>query len=158
MKQITLKKLYQQYKEEFNRTAIHPHPAELLSLLLLPEKEKYPALSGNSGEFYQYYKKAIDKKIELVIVDFAISKKEIIEYIEKTGIFYKEENYEHDKIWTVFCHGFGVVQWGNMYHQDATPEQLHNEFSAYWGREPLSDNKLDEQINLDKPKTRIRKK
>jgi len=153
-KKYNLKELYEQYKKDFNRTGLHPHPAELLALLLLPEKEKYPAISGNSGEFYRYYKEAINEKIEQVIVDFAISKKEIIDYIEKNGKKDEDGNYEMQKIWYVFSQGFGVVQWGNMYHPNATPEKIHNDFSYHWGREPLLEN----QVKETKPKTRKRGK
>lgn len=143
---LKLEDLYEQYKQTFNRTAIHPHPAELLSLLLLTEKDKYPAITGVSGDFYEYYQEEITEKIDQVIVDFAITKEEIIDYIEQTGIYYEEEKYEHYKIWLVFNEGFGVVQWGNMYHLDATPEKLHNDWSYYWKRKPLPDYLFEKQI------------
>ena len=149
---LKLEDLYEQYKQIFNKTAIHPHPAELLSMLLLPEKDKYPAITGVSGEFYQYYQEAINEKIDQVIVDFNITKKEIINYIEQTGIYYEEEKYDHYKIWYVFNEGFGVVQWGNMYHPAATPEKLHNDWSNYWKRKPLPDYLFElpkaEQTNI----------
>lgn len=141
---LKLDDLYEHYKREFNRTAVHPHPAELLSMLLLPEKDKYPAITGVSGEFYEYYREAINEKIDQVIVDFAITKKEIINYIEQTGIYYEEEKYELYKIWYVFNEGFGVVQWGNMYHPNATPEKLHNDWSNYWKRKALPDYLFEE--------------
>ena len=59
---MKLEDLYEHYRKEFNRTAIHPHPAELLSMILLPEKDKYPAKSGVSGEFYKYYQEQSLKK------------------------------------------------------------------------------------------------
>lgn len=151
-KLLKLEDLYEKYKQMFNRTAIHPHPAELLSMLLLPEKDKYPAITGVSGKFYEYYQEEINEKIDQVIVDFAITKKEIISYIEQTGIYYEEEKYELYKIWRVFNEGFGVVQWGNMYHPNATPEKLHNDWSNYWKRRPLPDylfeNQSIEQIDF----------
>lgn len=157
MKLRTLKERYAGYLNKFNRTGKHPHPAELLSLLILPEKDKYLPITGNSGEFYEYYKDNINEKIEQVIVDFAITKNEIIEYIEKTVIC-NEEKYEEYKVWFVFGNGFSVLQWGLMYHPDWSPERLHNAFSAYWGREPIPDHLIEESNTHTKPKKRSRAK
>lgn len=156
MKLRNLTERYEGYLNNFNRTGTHPHPAELLSLLLLPEKDKYQAISGNTGEFYQYYKDAINEKIEQVIIDFAITRAEIIEHIEKTGICFEEESYEEYKVWFVFANGFSVLQWGLMYHADWSSERLHNAFSTYWGREPIPEYLIEDKAPKAKPKPKRR--
>lgn len=142
----SLNELYAFYLSEYRVTGKHPQPNELLSLLLLPEKEKYSHTNCSIEEFYLYYKKEIDKKIARVMIDFNITKEEIIKYIEKTGICYKEEEYEEDKIFAVFIEGFEVVYWTNKYHPKFTPERAHNIFSNFWEREQLLAQRI-----IDKP-------
>ena len=91
MKLIRLQEQYNNYKKEFYKTAKHPHPSELLALLLLPEKDNFQPVSGNSREFYEYYEEKIKEKIDQVIVDFNITKK------------------------GVFCTSFFVIKWGESF-------------------------------------------
>lgn len=46
-----------------------------------------------------------------------------MQLIESKGV--STDNYEQDKIWFVFCEGFGTMHWGLMYHRDWTPEQIY---------------------------------
>lgn len=137
--------LYAYYLNIFEKTGKRPRPSELLALLLLPKKDNFYPAYMCSGEFYNEHKQAIDDGIKKVCEDFNITKQEIINYIEATGLVSEEEKYEHDKIWQVFNSGFGVVQWANMYHDDWSPEKLHSSFSSHWGREPIPDELIEEQ-------------
>lgn len=149
MNLISLEELYNQYLNKFKKDGIHPHPSELLALLLLPDKDKYLSLTGNLGDFYKYYKEEIDNKINQVMKDFDLTEEDIIDYIEKNVICNKE-NYEEHKIWFVFANGFGVLQWGIMYHPDWSPERMHNAFSVYWGRKLILDSLIEETENIKK--------
>ena len=148
MKLIPLKELYKQYLDNFKENGIHPHPSELLALLLLPDKDRYLSLTGNSRDFYNYYKEEIDEKINQVIKDFDLEEEDIIDYITN-GVICNEENYEEYKIWFVFANGFNVLQWGIMFHPDWSPERMHNAFSYYWGRNPISDNLIEENRRVE---------
>ena len=141
--QNTLQEIYDNYLIDYQITGQRPHPSILLALLLLPEKDNYKPLKVCEGEFYQYYKQEIDNHIHKVIQDFEITKNDIINYIEEAGIFYEEKNYEYDKIWFVFCEGFGAMHWARMYHPSYTPEQVYQ----YW---------FVENPRLEKPKQRHR--
>ena len=151
MKTDNLNKQYEEHLKEFNKTGNHPHPSELLALLLLPEKDKYRPI-GSNGEFYQYYKKQINEKIEQIVADFNLTKEEIINYIEKTGIAYDEDNYQIHKIWFVFCYGFVALQWGIMYHPDWSPENIHKAYSVYWEKKSnvTTNNTTNSSKNLVK--------
>lgn len=124
MEELKLAELYNQYLEHYKMTGEKEHPARLLSLLLLQEKDNYEPLMVEEGKFYSRYKKEIDIKINKVIKDFNITKEEIVAYIKQT-IIYDEANYEKDKIWFVFAEGFGNMHWGIMYRKDATAEEIY---------------------------------
>lgn len=155
MKLIRLQEQYKNYKKEFYKTAKHPHPSELLALLLLPEKDNFQPVSGNSREFYEYYEEEIKEKIDQVIVDFAITKSEIVNYIEQT-IGNQEQDYEKNRIWSVFAHGFVALQWGIMYHPEWSPERIHNALLGYWGKH-IPEHLIEEPIKRIKPKRKIKK-
>ena len=123
----TLQKIYNDYLTNYKRTGIKPYPDKLLALLILPEKDNYEPLMVEEGKFYEAYKKEIDAKIEQVIKDFNLTKEDVIRFIEQKGIYYKEEDYEEDKIWFVFAEGFGAMHWSLMYHPEYTPEQVYLE-------------------------------
>lgn len=137
MRTKNLNKLYNDDLIEFNQTGRHPHPAKLLALLLLPEKDNFFPMKTSSGEFYKFYKLEIDAKINQVIKDFHITKEEIIKYIEEQGICFSEENYEYNKIWFVFCNGFNALHWGILYHPNWHPEKIYSECSVYWDDKPV---------------------
>lgn len=118
-----LKVMYENALEEFKESGYHPHPANLLAMLLLPEKDQFKPLRVTEGEFYKQYKSAIDSKIEKVITDFEISKAEIQEFIETKGV--SVDNYEKDKIWFVFADGFGVMHGEMMYRPRQTSYQMY---------------------------------
>ena len=134
MKQEKLSDKYTRYKNNFNQTGEHQHPSELLALLLLQEKDIYKSkeINPNTFEFYLEHKESISEKIDQVIVDFAITKQEIINIIETNGIKYSEELYEEHKIWFVFANGIRVLQWGLINQPNLSPEKLHNVFSECW--------------------------
>lgn len=123
--QKPLQEIYDEYKEKYNKTGEKPYPDKLLALLLLKEKDKYNPGHLVNGEFYNLYKKEIDAKIEQVINDFEITKEEIIGYIEQKGILYREERYEHDKIWFIFVNGFAVVIGTQRWDPSYTPEKAY---------------------------------
>lgn len=118
-----LQRLYDLKLKNYKEKNIKESPDKLLAMLLLQEKDKYKPITGESGKFYEYYKEQIDEKISQVEKDFEFTKDEIIELIEEKGVFC--DDYGYDKIWFVFCEGFGVLQWGLMYNNDKTPEELY---------------------------------
>lgn len=130
---LKLPTLYNNYLIEFKQTGKHPHPAELLALLLISEKDNFLPLEVTTGELYQFYKEEIDAKIAQVTQDFQITKEEIIEYIEKTVISY-EKNYEQDKIWHVFCEGFGAMHHGIWYRPYNSQAKMYSDWHGYWDK------------------------
>ena len=76
-----LTKLYEFYLDEFKNSGYHPHPANLLAMLILPEKNLFEPLKVCEGEFYKVYKEQIDIKIKQVINDFKISNEEIKSFV-----------------------------------------------------------------------------
>lgn len=121
-----LLEMYDAALKEYQTRGYHPHPANLLAMLLLPEKDKFEPLRDSEGKFYEYYKEEINSKIEKIITDFEISYWEIISFIERKGIYTPFDSFEHNKIWYVFAEGFGTMHWGIMYHPDQTDYQLYH--------------------------------
>lgn len=62
----------------------------------------------------------------------------MIQIVESKGVLC--EDYEHDKIWSVFAEGFGAMHWGLMYHREWSPEQVYVE---YFG--PISEKGIARQ-------------
>lgn len=139
MNLLSLEELYKQYLINFKKNGIHPHPSELLALLLLPNKDKYLSLTGNIDDFYNYYQKEIDKKIIQVMNDFDLEEEDIMEY---ANIFEERDNFDYKK--NVFANGIIVLQWGIMYHSNWSPERIYEAFSIYWRQ--TSDTK--ESLNV----------
>ena len=123
----TPKQIYDKYQEKYQNTKIKPYPDKLLLLLLLEEKEKYKDINKSNGVFYKYYQEKIDKKINQVITDFNLSKEDIITFIEKKGIFYREETYEHDKLWYVFGEAIGALAWAVAYRSNTPKTKIYYE-------------------------------
>ena len=48
--------MYEFYLDEFKNSGYHPHPANLLAMLILPEKNLFEPLKVCEGEFYKVYK------------------------------------------------------------------------------------------------------
>lgn len=119
-----LLEIYENALEEFKKSGYHPHPANLLAMLLLSEKDKFEPLQVSEGEFYQEYKSEIDSKIEKVIKDFRISKQEIKAFIEANGILVTD--FETDKIWFAFADGFGIMHGEMMYRPNQTDYQMYS--------------------------------
>ena len=137
--------VYNAYKEEFKKTGSHPHPAELLALLMLSDKEKYCISKFN---FYLENKRNINMKIDKVIEDFNISKEEIIDMLSNGNdavadvirsdyTLYKTLKYE-----IVFYVGYKIVEWGNKYFESATPEEVYSNFKYYYGDDFLPTTKI----------------
>lgn len=139
MKLVSLEEQYKYYLNNFKNKGINPHPSELLALLLLPDKDKYLSLTGNIDDFYNYYQDEIDKKIIQVMNDFDLEEEDIMEY---ANVLDDKDNFDYKM--TVFANGFGVLQWGIMYHPDWSPERMHNAFSVYWGRKSMPDYLIEE--------------
>lgn len=130
---ILLQEKYDKYLKEHQETGLKTYPDKLLALLLLQEKDNYDPEHLTNGGFYKKYKQQIDAKIEKVINDFDLTKEDIISFIEEKGILSKEENYESDKIWFVFCEGFGVVISTQRYNPSWSPEQAYEEnYSSFY--------------------------
>lgn len=125
MENNILTKMYNNYLEKYKETGYHPHPANLLALLLLPEKDNYEPLKVCEGVFYKSYKEKIDEKISKVIEDFNITQEEIIAFIEAKGILTDDDTYEKDKIWFVFAPGFGIMHGEMMYRPAETDYQIY---------------------------------
>lgn len=120
---MTLKEMYQTKLSVFKKTGFKEEPANLLALLLLPERDQYEVLKIDEGNFYTKYKSKIDCKIKQVEEDFQFTIDEIIMKIESNNIIIND--YENDKIWLVFYKGFQALQWGILYHNDWTPEKIY---------------------------------
>lgn len=136
---MTLRELYDLKLYEYRVTGLRDKPEKLLAMLMLPEKDNYEALKVSEGKFYAKYQKEIDAKIAKFENDFNFTKDNIINFIEETVIC---DEYERDKIWFVFCKGFGAMHWGIMYRKDATPEDIFSEY--------FDDSQLNEQYNIKK--------
>ncbi len=144
-----LLEIYQNSLNEFNKSGYHPHPANLLSMLLLSEKDRFKPLSVSEGEFYKKYKYVIDDKIAKVIADFRMSKEEIVAFIEKQGIVV--DDFESDKIWFVFAQGFGVMHGEMMYRSYQTAYQMYicMDNKSRWYR--MTEGGLEERL----PKSKV---
>lgn len=131
---MLLKDLYNLKLMEYELQGLRERPDKLLAMLLLSERDKYEPLSVPEGIFYKKYQEEIDKKIVQVENDFKFTQEDIIKYVEETVVC---DNYEHDRIWFVFCEGFGAMHWGLMYRKEKTPEEIYSE---YFGETVLMEN------------------
>lgn len=145
-----LLEMYENALEEFKQSGYHPHPANLLSMLLLTEKDKFEALRVSEGVFYKKYKSEIDRKISKVIDDFEISQQEIEAFIEAEGVLV--DDFESDKIWFVFADGFGIMHGEMMYRPNQTDYQMYccMDNKSKWYR--MTEYGLDEYSVKDKNK------
>lgn len=121
-----LLEIYQNCLINFQKNGWHPHPANLLAMLLLTEKENYKSLKVCEGVFYETYKNEINAKIEKVMGDFNISHEEIKMFIEMQNIMTDDESFESDKIWFVFADGFGIMHGEMMYRPNQTDYQMYS--------------------------------
>lgn len=135
---MTLIELYNLKLNEYKQTGLRERPWKLLSMLLLSKKNEYEALKGSLGDFYKKYKEKIDKEIKKVETDFNFSKEDIVNFIEETVVC---DDYEHQKIWFVFCQGFEVLDWALAHQQEKTPEEIYSEF--------FDTDDLKKQYNLE---------
>lgn len=122
---MELKELYNLKLLDYKNNGVKEHPANLLAMLLLSERDKFEPIAVSEKEFYSTYKKEIDTKIEKVVKDFEITNEEIAKYIEDNGV--STGDFEYDKIWFVFCEGFGAMHWGLMYRPEKSPEEIYSE-------------------------------
>lgn len=120
-----LLEIYENYLAEYKRNGYHPHPANLLAMLLLPEKDTFEPLKVCEGVFYQTYQDKIDDKINQVITDFHITREELLAFIESEDILTDDDSFEEDKIWFVFAEGFGIIHWEMMYRPWKTSYQMY---------------------------------
>ena len=157
----SLNELYDYYLSEFEVTGMHPHPSELLGILLLLEREKYSQVECSFDEFYDFYKEQIKEKINQVIKDFNITKQEMNRYIKKKYSHYEEEDYDEEeyedyKTFDVFGKGFEGLYDANRKCQGMTIEEIHNELSMYFNRRSLARVEILKQPPFN-PKCRKRK-
>lgn len=139
---MTLLELYNLKLHEYKTTGVRERPWKLLAMLLLSEKDKYEPLRSSQGNFYEKYKTQIDEKIAKVERDFKFTKEDIIKYIKKIVVC---DNYEDQRIWFVFEDGFAVLNWGLMYREERTPEEIYSE---YYDTDDLIKNyNIEEKAN-----------
>ena len=120
MNLISLDELYKQYLNNFKENRIHPHPSNLLALLLLPDKDQYLSLTGSLEDFYNYYFEEIDKKIIQVMNDFDLDEEDIMEYAYILG---NDNNIDYKK--QVFSNGVITLLWGIMFYQNLSSEEIY---------------------------------
>lgn len=133
--QTPLQVRYEKYLQEHQATGLKTYPDKLLALLLLQEKENYHPENLTNGEFYEKYQLQIEEKINQGIKDFNLTKEDIISFIEKKGVIYREETYEEDKIWFVFYEGFGAIIGTQRYQPSCSPEQAYeNNYTCFFGQ------------------------
>lgn len=137
---MTLLDLYNLKLNEYKKTGVRERPWKLLAMLLLTRKDEFTTLNTSEGEFYKRYKKEIDKEISRVERDFNFTHEDLVEYIEKLVVC---DNFEEQKIWFVFEDGFGVLEWGLMYMQDKSAEEIYSE---YYDNDDLKKNHDIEEI------------
>ena len=80
---MTLLELYNLKLNEYKETGVRERPWKLLAMLLLTRKDEFEPLNTSAGEFYERYKKEIDKEIIRVEKDFNFTHEDLVEYIEK---------------------------------------------------------------------------
>ena len=137
---MTLLDLYNLKLNEYKKTGVRERPWKLLAMLLLTRKDEFTPLNTSEGEFYKRYKEEIDKEISRVERDFNFTHEDLVEYIEKLVVC---DNFEEQKIWFVFEDGFGVLEWGLMYMQDKSAEEIYSE---YYDNDDLKKNHDIEEI------------
>ena len=136
---MTLNEIYEQYKDDYKKSGIRPHPAQLLAILMLQDKEKYkvPKLVSKTYDFYEVYCAQIIKNIDKVILDFDFKKEELIilscdgnktleEILRKD-----EDSYNYYKNRLAFKCGYQIVEWGNRYFPKTSPEEIFYLFLEY---------------------------
>lgn len=105
----------------------------------LKELTQYLAIKNAERlEQIEQYKEKIDKEIKKVETDFNFSKEDIVNFIEETVVC---DDYEHQKIWFVFCQGFEVLDWALAHQQEKTPEEIYSEI--------FDTDDLKKQYNLE---------
>lgn len=132
---MNLQELYQ-LKLENNDTSNY---AKLLALLLLPNIKDYEPVRSNPHSFYEKYKEKINEKISQVEKDFKITDEDYNNVFIMRG--FESDNIDFDKIWTIYSEGFGALQWGLIYANNKSPEQIYEFF-------------FDEDLNTKKTKGR----
>lgn len=159
MKLISLQEQYNQYLKAYKRTKKrnHPHPSELLALLLLPDKDHYKYEGITIGQFYNVHKDLIDTKIEQVINDFELTEEDIISYAVAVKDPRLKVDYERLKIRYVFFLGYNILEAAYWKHPNLCPERIYNAYLSWWGKTPISDNLIDDVIKKHKGKKKTKK-
>lgn len=122
---MTMLELYNLKLNEYKEYGLRERPWKLLAMLLLSNKKEYEPLRNSQGEFYKKYKEKIDKEIKKVEADFNFSHDDIVKFIEETVVC---EDYEDQKVWFVFAEGFEVLNWGLLYQQEKTAEEIYSQY------------------------------
>ena len=150
-----LLEIYENALNEFKESGYHPHPANLLSMLLLSEKDKFEPIRTSEGVFYEKYKDEINDKISKVIDDFKISDEEIEAFVEKEGVLVSD--FESDKIWFVFAEGFGVMHGEMIYRPNKTAYQMYSCMNNKSKWYKMTENGLEEYQIENKNKVLTKK-
>ena len=95
---ISLEGIYNKYREEFIETEKKPHPAELLMILMLQEKDKYIASTNSTSEFYSKNSELINEKAEDIMNDFDFTIYDLVEYLNEKNSFYFEKFDAEDRV------------------------------------------------------------
>lgn len=159
MKLIPLQEQYNQYLKQYKRTKKrnHPHPSELLALLLLPDKDHYKYEGITIGQFYNVHKDLIDIKIEQVINDFELTEEDITSYAYAVKDSRLKVDYEKLKIRYVFFLGYNILEASYWKHPDLCPEKIYNAYLGWWGKTPIPDDLIEGVNNKNNRKKRTRK-
>ena len=141
MKYKDLTELYNYYLIKFKENGIHPHPSQLLALLLLEDKDRYFPMQVPTIEFYSVYKEDINKKINKIITDFNLSKEKLDNYLEESGKYFFGDTYEDNIIWIIFFKGVNVMHKSIINNPNYNSIQLYNKNLKYW-KQPILKSKF----------------
>ena len=161
---MTLNEIYEQYKDDYKKSGIRPHPAQLLAILILHDKDKYkvPKLGFKTYDFYEVYCAQIIKNIDKVILDFDFKKEELIilscdgnktleEILRKD-----EDSYNYYKNRLAFKCGYQIVEWGNRYFPNVTPEEVYYLFVKYHKEKSFSSTEINKPPVLKRMKGHLK--
>ena len=141
MKHKNLTELYNYYLIKFKENGTHPHPSQLLAILLLEDKDKYFPMQVPTIEFNRVYKEDINRKINKIITDFNLSNEKLDNYLEESGKYFFGDTYEDNIIWIVFFKGVNVMHKAIIDNPNYNSIQLYNKNLKYW-KQPILKSKI----------------
>lgn len=123
-----LQRKYRQYLNRYNRDKKRPHPAILLLLLMLSEKERFPIENKKDSSltctFHNRYQTRIDELIAKIRADFKITDSDMLKYcgLEDSGLNFC---FSPQIIDIVFEPALEIVAFENCYHSNWSSEKLY---------------------------------